>query len=205
MLSKDLINRVSLFLHKYYREAALSGYLLAFIVWILYSNALNILVSFLFYPSYKLQIEIRGFICRIMDPSASISFFLWFTLLKLVVFAILFLLLKSRYLKVFHALLTYLLTIEFTVCVLYFILEIVSLIYPFHVSSFFFAASALTIPFVIWKMDPWPAFALIGFVSGFLLNRLGLFSKKDMILKISLTILSFLIYVLMLRLAFGRW
>jgi hypothetical protein len=45
---------------------------------------------------------------------------------------------------------------------------------------------------------------LIGFVSGLLLNRLGLFSKKDMIIKISLTVLSFLIHVLLLRLVFGH-
>jgi hypothetical protein len=199
------MNSVPPLLQKYFSRAALSGYLLAFIVWVLYNNALRILLGFLFYPSYKIRIEYRGFICRLMDPSAAISFFLWFTLLKLVVLATLLLLLKTRYLKIFHGPLRYLLIIEFTACVLYFILQIVSLIYPFHVSSFFFAASPLTIPFVIWKMDPWPAFALIGFVSGFLLNRLGLFSKKDMILKISLTILSFLVYVLILRFAFGHW
>lgn len=199
------MNRAALLPQKYFSRAALSGYLLAFIVWVLYNNALRILLGFLFYPSYKIRIEYRGFICRLMDPSTAISFFLWFTLLKLVVLVIPFLVLKTRYLKVFHGLLKYLLTIEFSVCVLYFILQIAFLIYPFHVSSFFFAASPLTIPFVIWKMDPWPAFVLVGFVSGFLLNRLGLFSKKDMILKISLTVLSFLIYVLLLRLAFGHW
>ncbi|WP_159475240.1 hypothetical protein [Dyadobacter sp. 3J3] len=199
------MNRIALLVQKYFSRAALAGYLLAFIVWVLYNNALSILVSFLFYPSYKLRIEIRGFICRLMDTSEAISFFLWFTLLKLSVLIILFLLLKTSYLKVFHGLLRYLLTIEFTVCVLYFILQIASLVYPFHVSSFFFAVSPLTIPFVIWKMDPWPAFALIGFVSAFLLNRLGLFSKKDIIIRIALTVLSFLIYVILLRLAFGHW
>jgi hypothetical protein len=89
--------------------------------------------------------------------------------------------------------------------VLYFILQIISLVYPFRPSSFFFAAEPFHFFFSIWKMDPWPAFALIGFVSGFLLNRLGLFSKKDMLLKIVLTVLSFLIHMLLLRLAFGRW
>lgn len=199
------MNSVPMFLQKYFSRAALSGYLLAFIVWVLYNNVLRNLVGCLFYPSYKIQIEYRGFICRLMDPSAAISFFLWFTLLKLVVLAILFLVLTTRYFKVFHNFLGYFLTIEFTVCVLYFILQIASLVYPFHVSSFFFAVSPLTIPFVIWKMDPWPAFALIGFVSAFLLNRLGLFSKKDIIIRIALTVLSFLIYVVLLRLAFGHW
>ena len=198
------MNSVTPLLQKYFSRAALSGYLLAFIIWVLYNNALRILLGFLFYPSYKIRIEYRGFICRLMDPSTAISFFLWFTLIKLVVLAIPFLVLKTRYLKVSHGLLTFLLTIEFAVCVLYFILQLASLVYPFHVSSFFFAVSPLTIPFVIWKMDPWPAFALIGFVSGLLLNRLGLFSKKDMIIKISLTVLSFLIHVLLLRIAFGH-
>ena len=199
------MNSVRMFLQKYFSRAALSGYLLAFIVWVLYNNVLRILLGFLFYPSYKIRIEYRGFICRLMDPSTAISFFLWFTLIKLVVLAILFLVLKTRYLKVFHGLLKFLLTIEFSVCVLYFILQIAFLVYPFHVSSFFFAASPLTIPFVIWKMDPWPAFMFIGFVSGSLLNQLGLFSKKDIIIRIALTVLSFLIYVLLLRLAFGHW
>jgi hypothetical protein len=198
------MNSVPMFLQKYFSRAALSGYLLAFTVWVFYTNFLRILVGTLRHPSYKRQLLLRAFVCKILDPAPTISFFLWFTLLKLVILMTLFFLLKTRYLKVIHELLTYLLTIEFTVCVLYFILQIVSLVYPFRPSSFFFAAEPFHFFFSIWKMDPWPAFVLIGLVSGFLLNRLGLISKKDMTIKIALTVLSFLIHVLLLRLIFGH-
>ena len=199
------MNSVTPLLQKYFSQAALSGYLLAFVVWVLYNNVLRNLLGSLCYPSYKWKLSLNAVVCKILDPAPVISFFLWFTLLKLGILITLFLLLKTKYLKVFHEPLTYLLTIELTVCVLYFILQILSLVYPFHVNSFFFAASPFHFFFWILKMDPWPAFALIGFVSGFLLNRLGLFSKKDIIKRIALTVLSFMLYVLQLRLVFGHW
>ncbi len=200
------MNSIPLFLQKYFSRAALSGYLLAFILWVLYTNVLRILLGSLLYPSYKRQFLLRAFVCNKGggNITAITYLFLGFILLKLLVVVILFFLLKTKYLKVLHGFLTYLLTIEFTVCVLYFILQIVSLVYPFRPSSFFFAAEPFHFFFSIWKMDPWPAFALIGLVSGLLLNRLGLFSKKDMTIKITLTILSFAIHVILLRLAFGH-
>jgi len=186
-------------------RATLSGYLFAFIVWILYNNVLvNLLYNVRKFPKYRLKLILAARVCKVTDPAAVIWPFIGFVFLKCLGLLIIFFLLRKNYFKKFHALLQYLLTVEFTCCVLFFLLHMASLIHPFEVDAYFFAAEPFHFFFFVHKMGPWPGFAVVGIISAVLLKKLELLVSPDIILKVTYTALSYVMYVGLRWLLFGR-
>ena len=186
-------------------RATLSGYLFAFIVWILYNNALgNLVHNIPLFPKYRFELRLAAYVCKVTNPASVIQPFIGFVFLKCLGLLIIFILLRKDYFKVLLGPLRYLITMEFTCSVLFFLLHLASLIYPFEVDAYFFPAEPFHFFFFVHKMGPWPGFAIVGIISAFLLQRLGLLRSRDIILKVVYTVLSYMMYLGLRWVLFGR-
>ncbi|TDE12471.1 hypothetical protein [Dyadobacter psychrotolerans] len=186
-------------------RATLSGYLFAFTVWVLYNNVLvNLIRNVPLFPKYRFELTLAARVCKSVNPAIVSWPFVSFLFLKIVGLLVTFILLKKNYWKVLHAPMRYLLTIEFTCSVLFFLLHLASAIRPFEIDAYFFAAEPFHFFFFVHKMGPWPGFAVVGIISAFLLKRLGLLTVWDTVLKVAFTLLSYLMYLGLAWLWFGR-
>jgi len=156
------------------------------------------------FPKYRFELRLAAYVCKSVDPSIVVWPFIGFTFLKCVGLLTIFFLLKKNYFKRLHAPLAYLLTVELTCCILFFLLHITSLIHPFQVDGYFFAAAPFHFFFFVHKMGPWPGFAVVGIISAFFLKRLDLLTVRDIFLKVAFTLLSYLFYLGLVWLWFGR-